>query len=132
MTGPSLALGDVFRAILALVSFPTGAGVVIDQVGAGGVMKAWRHRTFINLLFTVVTKVSSVVTVAGEQIDTIKTLATVKTRTGGTVVDVDLAVSAIVARGALTCVVVDSILTHSAILTRLRLAFVNINLAVGP
>ena len=95
-------------------------------------MEARRHRTLINLLFAVVTKVSSVVTVAGEQINTIQTLTTMQTRAGGAVVDVDLTVSTTVTRGTLAGVVVDSILTHSAILTRLRLAFVNINLAVGP
>ena len=95
-------------------------------------MEAWRHRALINLLLAVVTKVSSVVTVAAEQVDPIQTLTTVQTGAGGAVIDVDLTVPTTVTRGALTCVVVDSILTHSAILTRLRLAFVNINLAVGP
>ena len=132
MTGTGLALGDVLGTILALVTLPAGAGVVIDQVGAGGVVEAGRHRALINLLLTVVTKVSSVVTVAGEQVDSIQTLATMQTGTGGAVVDVDLTVSAIVAKGTLASVVVDSILTHSTVLTRLRLAFVNINLAVGP
>ena len=117
MTGTSLALGDVLGTILSLVPLPAGAGVVIDQVGAGGVVEAGRHRALINLLLTVVTKVSSVVTVAGEQVDSIQTLATMQTGTGGAVVDVDLTVAAIVTKGTLASVVVDSILALSTVLT---------------
>ena len=95
-------------------------------------MEAWIHRTLINLLFTVVTKVSSVVTITSEQVDAIKTLTTMETRTGGTVINVDFTISSIITKGTLTCVIVDSVQTNSTILTRLRLAFVNINLAVGP
>ena len=121
---------DVFRAVLASVSIPAEAGVVVDQVGAGGVVLAGTNLALINLLVTSVSRVSSVGAVAAEHVDSIPALSTVKIWTVRAIINVVVAVSTIKAWRAETSVVVDTILAGCSILTRRRLTFVYINLTV--
>ena len=121
---------DVFRAVFASVSIPAEAGVVVDQVGAGGVVLAGTNLALINLLVTSVSRVSSVGAVAAEHVDSIPALSTMQTRTVRAIINVVVAVSTIKAWRAETRVVVDTILAGCSILTRRRLTFVYINLTV--
>ena len=129
--GGVLAVRDVLGAVLPVISRPAGAGVVSDQVDAGGVVTTRSHLALVNINLTGLTSEAGVLTVAGEHVDAVRALPSVQTGGGLTVVNVELAVSALVARGAGAAVVVDLVQAGRSIQAGRALALVNVCLTPG-
>ena len=60
---------DVLGAVLAVISRPAGAAVVVDQVGAGGVVTARLHLALVNVHLTGLPSEPGVLAVAAEHVD---------------------------------------------------------------
>ena len=129
--GRDLTVRDVISAVLAGVAAPAGAAVVVDQVGAGGVVSAGLNLALVDVHLAGNAGEAGVVAVAGEHVDPVSALAPVLTRIRGTVVNVHLAVPAIVARGAFAGVVVDPVMTDGSVEAGISRTLVNVELAVS-
>ena len=89
------------------------------------------HLALVNINLTGLTSEAGVLTVAGEHVDAVRALPSVQTGGGLTVVNVELAVSALVARGAGAAVVVDLVQAGRSIQAGRALALVNVCLTPG-
>ena len=128
--GRILTILDVFRAVLACVSRPAVAAVVVDLVVAGGVVLAGLHLALVNVQLAREAGKAGVVTVASEHVYTVVALAAIKTRRGLTVVNVNLAVLSIVAGLAVAGVGVDAVLAGGLVLAGISHAVVNVELTI--
>ena len=122
---------DVLGAVLAVISRPAGAAVVVDQVGAGGVVTARLHLALVNVHLTGLPSEPGVLAVAAEHVDAVRAPPAVQTRGRLAVVNVELAVSALVAGGAGAGVVVDLVQAGGAIEAGSPLALVDVRLTPG-
>ena len=129
--GRVLAVRNIFSAVLAVVARPALAEVVVDEVGAGGVVPAGLHLALVDVHLVGLAGEAGVLTVAGEHVDPVSALAAIETRICLTVVNIDLAVPAIVARGADAGVVVDTVVADGAVEAGVSLALVNVELTVS-
>ena len=127
-TGRIHAVRDVQGAVLAGVARPAGAAVVVDLVGAGGVMTTRSHLALVYVHLAGLPSEPGVLAVAAEHVDAVRALPAVQTRGGLAVVDVELAVSALVAGGAGAAVVVDLVQAGGAIEAGGPLTLVNVRL----
>ena len=131
MARSRLALLDVLLAVLGRVARGAVAAVVIDQVDAGGVVTARSHLALVDINLTGLTSEAGVLTVAGEHVDAVRALPSVEAGCGLAVVNVELAVPALIARGAGAAVVVDLVQAGGAIQAGRPLALINVGFTPG-
>ena len=122
---------DVLGAVLPVISRPAVAVVVVDQVDAGGVVAAGRHLALVDVHLAGLAGEAGVLAVAGEHVDAVRALPSVQTRGRLAVVNVELAVAALVAGGAGAAVVVDLVQAGGAIEAGRALALVDVRLTPG-
>ena len=94
-------------------------------------MTAGSHLALVNINLAGLTSEPGVLTVAGEHVHAVRALPSVEAGGGLAVVNVELAVPALIARGAGAGVVVDPVLAGGAIEAGLALALVNVGLTPG-